>query len=495
MHRVFLIMAVTLFLPGFVDQISAQNYEPLVVLETNLGNIVIEFFPDDAPNHVANFIELAGSGSYDGTLFHRIIPGFMIQGGDPNTINGDPSTWGTGGLVQNINAEFNTIEHDRGIVSMARATDPDSAGSQFFIVHQDSNNLDGGYTVFGRIVTDESFATLDVIASVPTDDSDRPEDPEPVKVLRAYTADRSEIPDILELAEPERMQLPTTPEAGNQEFESEEHGFAFIAPDGWLLQESDGTQADAPDVYAVGPKTGATNPVITVTVHATEGRTLDVFISEQNEKLKGAIDSGTLNILSQEKSTLNGHPSYVTNAEGYFFSEGMDLNVKFMDIAVYTVENIYVISYSNALDDFDSLFPKFEETLDSFNFGSDPVDTGGCLIATATYGSELAPQVQQLRELRDNMILPTESGAAFMAGFNEFYYSFSPAVADLERESPVFKEAVKLAITPMLSTLSILNYVDIDSEQEMLGYGISLILLNAAMYLAAPAVIIYKIRN
>ncbi len=107
---------------------------------------------------------------------------------------------------------------------------------------------------------------------------------------------------------------------------------------------------------------------------------------------------------------------------------------------------------------------------------------GGCLIATAAYGSELAPQVQQLRELRDNTILQTESGNSFMTSFNEFYYTFSPGIADLERENPVFKEFVKISLTPMLTSLSFLNHVDIDSEQEMLGYGISLIVLNIGMY-------------
>ncbi len=115
---------------------------------------------------------------------------------------------------------------------------------------------------------------------------------------------------------------------------------------------------------------------------------------------------------------------------------------------------------------------------------------GGCLIATATFGSELAPQVQQLRELRDNKLLQTNSGSAFMSGFNQFYYLFSPTIADWERESPVFKEAVKLTITPLLTSLSILNYLDIDSEGEMLGYGISIILLNIGMYFVAPALLI-----
>ena len=120
-------------------------------------------------------------------------------------------------------------------------------------------------------------------------------------------------------------------------------------------------------------------------------------------------------------------------------------------------------------------------------------EKGGCLIATATFGSELAPQVQQLRELRDNTILQTESGISFMTGFNQFYYSFSPTVADLERENPIFKQVVKLTLTPMLSSLSLLNYVDIDSEQEMLGYGISLIILNTGMYVGIPIFGILKL--
>jgi len=120
---------------------------------------------------------------------------------------------------------------------------------------------------------------------------------------------------------------------------------------------------------------------------------------------------------------------------------------------------------------------------------------GGCLIATATYGSERAPQVQQLRELRDNKLLQTESGSAFMESFNDFYYSFSPVIADYERENPYFKEIVKIAITPMISSLSILNYVDMEREAEVLGYGISLILLNVGMYVGIPAVAIIGIRK
>ena len=120
---------------------------------------------------------------------------------------------------------------------------------------------------------------------------------------------------------------------------------------------------------------------------------------------------------------------------------------------------------------------------------------GGCLIATAAFGSEMAPQVQFLREIRDNSVLQTHSGTSFMTGFNQFYYSFSPVIADYQRENPIFKETVKITLTPLLTSLTLLNYVDIDTEQEMLGYGISVILLNIGMYFVAPAVVIIAIKK
>ena len=118
---------------------------------------------------------------------------------------------------------------------------------------------------------------------------------------------------------------------------------------------------------------------------------------------------------------------------------------------------------------------------------------GGCLIATATYGSEMAVEVQQLRELRDNQLLQTESGSAFMGTFNDIYYSFSPTIADMEREHPIFKEVVKLAITPMISSLSIMD--NANSESEVLGIGLSIIMLNLGMYLGVPAIVVIGIRR
>jgi len=139
--------------------------------------------------------------------------------------------------------------------------------------------------------------------------------------------------------------------------------------------------------------------------------------------------------------------------------------------------------------------PVLDNSNDEIKEDIDESTDGGCLIATAAYGSEMAPQVQFLREIRDGKIMATESGTAFMTGFNQFYYSFSPAVADYERENPMFKEAVKVTLTPLLTSLAILNYVDIDTEQEMLGYGIGVILLNIGMYFVAPAAVIIAIKN
>ena len=482
---------------------AQSNDDKLAVLETNLGNMVIEFFPEDAPNHVGNFINLSSSGFYDGTLFHRIIPGFMIQGGDPNTISGDPPSWGTGGPEERIDAEFNTIKHDRGIVSMARSSDPNSGGSQFFIVHKDSHFLDEQYTVFGRIVTDESFETLDKIASVETGSRDIPVDTEPVKINSIKIVERASVSNVLELPEPERIQSEIAP-IENQKFENIQHDMKFSVPAGWLLQEPEKTQENSPDVVAVGPKVASMNPVISVRVQETDQRTIDALILEKDNSLVDVINSGTLTVLSKEKTSINGSDAYVINAKGVFSANDETFDVQFQEVMIRGNEKTYTLAYSNDVLDFDSQLPRFEETIDSFEMlsasnrgdnNSSGSEGGGCLIATATFGSEMADQVQQLRELRDNVILSKESGTAFMAGFNQIYYSFSPTIADLERENSLFKEFVKITITPMIATLSILNYVDIDSEEDLLSFGLGVILLNVGIYFAIPAAVIYKIRR
>ena len=156
-------------------------------LHTTAGQINLRFFPNVAPNHVRNFIDLSQSGFYAGTKFHRVIPGFVIQGGDPNTKAGDPSTWGTGGSPNNVKAEFNSIKHTRGILSMARTGDPDGASSQFFICVADVEQLDNQYTVFGEVT--QGMEVVDKIVNAPT----RGERPlEPVAITKVVVRDATE---------------------------------------------------------------------------------------------------------------------------------------------------------------------------------------------------------------------------------------------------------------------------------------------------------------
>lgn len=162
--------------PEIEEDQPMETAENLVAeMETGQGAIVLRFFPEKAPNHVRNFIELSRSGFYEGTKFHRVIPGFMIQGGDPNTKSGAPSTWGTGGSGKNVDAEFSDISHKRGIVSMARSQNPNSASSQFFIVTTDSTFLDRQYSAFGEVISGMEVA--DNIVNAPRGAQDRPENP------------------------------------------------------------------------------------------------------------------------------------------------------------------------------------------------------------------------------------------------------------------------------------------------------------------------------
>jgi len=155
--------------------------ETKAVIETKFGNMTIKFFPDVAPGHVKNFLDLARKGVYDNTVFHRVIPGFMIQGGDPTSKDATKRrAFGTGGPGYTIKAEFNNKPHRRGILSMARSASPDSAGSQFFIVVKESNFLDGQYTVFGEV--ESGIEVADTIVSQPRDANDNPNDRIEMKV-------------------------------------------------------------------------------------------------------------------------------------------------------------------------------------------------------------------------------------------------------------------------------------------------------------------------
>ena len=277
----------------------------------------------------------------------------------------------------------------------------------------------------------------------------------------------------------------------------------FSAPVGWLLQQPEKTSEDAADVVAVGPKVDGINPYISLTIKDAKGKTIDDLITAKNQILDQAVYQKQLEILSQQKIKSN---VYQTEAIGSFQVDNVSLKIKFIEAMIFSNDKSYTFAYSNTVENFNNELSKFNESLNSFEIpsqnsniikstekNSSEEEGGGCLIATATYGSELAPQVQQLRELRDNQLLNTESGTAFMGTFNDIYYSFSPIIADYERENPYFKEAVKLAITPMISSLSLME--NAESESEVLSMGISVIALNLGMYLGAPAIVIISIRK
>lgn len=476
--------------------------DKVVILHTKSGEMVIELFPNDAPKTVANFLNLTEHGFYDRTIFHRVIKDFMIQGGDPKTKPGaykDVSEWGTGDAGYTIPGEFNTIKHKRGIVSMARGPDPESASSQFFIVHKDTFSLDQNYAAFGRLATDASYETLDKIANLETSGEAANNIPlqwGEAEILKAEVKNRSEILVLPDLGEPERVSTLSNQTA--QEYSNEKLGFSFVPPVGWFVQQPQKRTADTPDVVAVGNKIGGFTPAISISVKNANGTSVEDYSSKIKKTLQKPIEEGRLEILNEEKTTINGNEAFVTEAVGKFNLSDGEINVKFKEVIMKSYDKFYIITYTNSENNFDAVLPKFEEALDSFKATpteNSEKNNGGCLITTAAYGTELASQVQFLREIRNNVVFETNTGATFMTGFNQFYYSFSPTISDWERQSPAFKEAIKVAITPLLTTLSILNYLDIDSEQEMLGYGVGIILLNIGMYFVAPTIIIIKTKN
>jgi peptidyl-prolyl cis-trans isomerase B (cyclophilin B) len=176
MRKIIILLCLAMLAGGTGSALAGE----IAVIETKFGNIELEFFEDKAPGHVNNFKTLAKTGFYNGTLFHRVIPGFMIQGGDSNSKSPDRSTHGMGGPGYSIKAEFNSTPHDRGILSMARSQDPNSAGSQFFIVVKDAHFLDGKYTAFGKVI--KGMDVADKIVNSPRDGNDNPNDAISIKI-------------------------------------------------------------------------------------------------------------------------------------------------------------------------------------------------------------------------------------------------------------------------------------------------------------------------
>ena len=514
-----------------------KNTAVLITMEE--GTFMIELFPEDAPNTVHNFLKLVESGYYDGVVFHRIIPKFMIQTGDPTTKDPeiDRSLWGQGGPGYTIEEEFNTLQHDRGMVAMARSQHVDSAGSQFFIVHNDSSFLDGKYTVFGRLVPGtHSVKALDTVANIPTDDRDAPLDVSKATIITAKIIDNFSTSDFPEPDRNGSMIITEKIAGGNVDmYYNTLHKISFEIPYRWTVVDR-GLEGNL--YLAVEPTPLEHNVQMQIDESGFTPQIL-VFSQEKNTETNNdrpEARSKYFSVQGGDEPKISSHYIY-ENDDGKFAdlvvstqnlqTETETIKFKLVQLHFSNSDFDYSIIYLNVADwfryevnAFDTIARDFKIMIDgemqSINFVNEPIFErifanltadiadeplpparvgSGCLIATASYGSELAPQVQQLREIRDNVVLRTESGSAFMIGFNQFYYSFSPMIADYERENPIFKEAIKLIITPLLTSLTLLQYVDIDSESDMLWYGIGVILLNIGMYFIAPAVLITKIRN
>ena len=381
---------ISLLLVSLVPQNFADS--KVAVIETKFGNMVIEFFPNDAPKTVENFIKLTESGFYDATKFHRIIRDFMIQGGDPLSKDSRlVQQWGTGDAGYTIDAEFNNIKHKRGIVSMARSADPNSASSQFFIVQKDSPSLDRKYTVFGRLATQGSYSVLDSIASLKTIHDvasgipiDIPLDYADAEIHNIKIKNRSEIPDLLNLGEPERVVTHyTLDEKGN--YSNTLFGFSFHVPEGWTVQEPEKTQSNAPDVVVVGPNDGEFTPVISFLVEETNRTSLDDHIKETKKHLQPVINQGRLQILSEKNTYVDGYNSHTTEARGGFVSKDKILVIKYKEVVMESNNKFYTLTYTNQEKNFESNLPTFESVLNSFSTSSKPQNE--------SQTSDLLPQI------------------------------------------------------------------------------------------------------
>ena len=296
---------------------------------------------------------------------------------------------------------------------------------------------------------------------------------------------------------------------GGGKYTNTDYGVSFNTPQGWLIQTPVRVDSNTPNIVVAGPKTGNISPALTVTITKSESN-LDKDVENFKNQIQPLVDQGVLFIENESRIIANGYDAHLFITKANFENQNEEImEIAFATALIHENNKLYQLQYMNTIENYFAQDALFNDMINSFEaistLSENPDDNismeewkeqtssiegGGCLIATAAYGSEMAPQVQFLRELRDGKVMTTQSGTAFMTGFNQFYYSFSPAVADYERENPVFKEAVKVGLTPLLTSLTILNYAAIDTEQEMLGYGIGIIMLNIGMYFVAPAVVV-----
>jgi hypothetical protein len=424
---------------------------------------------------------------------------------------------------------FVVFNESAGYRALARQRDKEIRG--LLVVHKDSPQLDGKYTAFGRLVPGLPQA-LDQIAKLETNKRDQPVDASSATIIKASIIDGFSTSGF---SGPDRNNSLVTKikvEGGiTERYFNTLHDVNFDIPYRWKVIEGGGTNLNLTaeptplehNVQKMIDETGYTPQVLILSeprnpsvesagvspaffslksgddpkilhnyiIENDAGRKAHIIISTQNMETPTETTQFKIAQIHFSNSDTNYSVIHINLTEWFRYEiNSFDYTVKHFEILIDgTMQNI---EFGN--------HPVFKQLIADSRLKPEPESlpparVGGCLIATATFGSEMAPQVQFLREIRDNTVLQTESGISFMTGFNQFYYSFSPAIADYERENPAFKEAVKIALTPLLTSLTLLQYVDTDSESEMLGYGISVILLNIGMYFIAPAVLITKIRS
>ena len=331
--------------------------------------------------------------------------------------------------------------------------------------------------------------------------------------------------EVFDIVNSITLDRPTTKQnVESSHYVNSKYGFSFTPPKGWLVENfEDLPEIDIKSVEGMSlqpmvrytyPHSNANFVVPTMFVMAKnlgmEMNWDDLDMDDSDEQMLAGFLNGLESVggqgklLSTNTEKISGGLHFDGKAEISFDVGLQKLIPAKMDFHAWMFEDGLLVYYLYMAEssDYGKFGNEFQKSANTFSYKPQITEKpqqisegGGCLIATAAYGSELAPQVQVLRELRDNTVLQTTSGTTFMNTFNQFYYSFSPYVADYERENPIFKEAVKVSLTPLLTSLTLLNYVEIDSEEEMLGYGIGIILLNIGMYFVAPAVLIISLKK
>ncbi|WOV93650.1 MAG: CFI-box-CTERM domain-containing protein [Candidatus Nitrosoabyssus spongiisocia] len=343
---------------------------------------------------------------------------------------------------------------------------------------------------------------------------DVPNDPKQATILSASITTRAQIQNSLDLDEPKRITITTIPESNSDytQYTNEKFGVSFAVPTTWAGQSLDPVDENTPDFVTVGPLINGNPTVLQFKTVSLSNITADEYLDNFKAIINEDITSGFLDVISEEEIVVDGNVHLSFHQYGIFLNCGNSYHTNTIQATIVGTDEIYQLVYlidGNRTSEKQSVFERALETFtvsDSKQITSTPDDIndkslqdnsqeGGCLVATAAFNTELSPEIQQLREFRDDIVLKTESGSIFMTNFNQIYYSFSPILADAERDNPALQLMIRSTLTPLFSSLLLLDQLNIDSEIEMLTYGIGIIILNLTLYIIAPILLAYKIRN